>query len=139
MIKRAVRFATLMTAIAVPALLGVQVAADPQAHAAGDAAGWIAPNLQNPQAAKDGNGLVKWGYAYVTLGQPDKGVELIEKGIAKGGLKRPEDAKLRLAQAQLAAGKKAKAQQTFHSVQGDDGAADIARLHGILAAQKSLS
>ena len=51
MIKRAVRFATLMTAIAVPALLGVQVAADPQAHAAGDAAGWIAPNLQNPQAA----------------------------------------------------------------------------------------
>jgi hypothetical protein len=91
------------------------------------------------QAAKDGNNLVKWGYAYVTLGQADKGVELIEKGIAKGGLKRPEDAKLRLAQAQLAAGKKAMAQQTFRSVQGDDGAADIARLQVILASQKNLS
>ena len=87
------------------------------------------------QAAKDGNGLVKWGYAYVTLGQPDKGVDLIEKGIAKGGLKRPEDAKLRLAQAQLAAGKKAKAQQTLRSVQGNDGAADIARLWAIQSNQ----
>ena len=87
------------------------------------------------QAAKDGNNLVKWGYTYVTLGQPDKGVELIEKGIAKGGLKRPEDAKLRLAQAQLAAGKKAKAQQTLRSVQGNDGAADIARLWAIQSNQ----
>jgi hypothetical protein len=51
MIKRAVRFATLMTAIAVPALLGVQGTSDLKAHAAGDAAGWIAPSVQNPQGA----------------------------------------------------------------------------------------
>jgi len=88
-------------------------------------------------AAKDGNALVKVGYAYVTLGQADKGVDLIEKGIAKGGLKRPEDAKLRLAQAQLAAGKKAKAQLTFRTVQGSDGAADIARLWVIAGNQQS--
>jgi hypothetical protein len=91
--------------------------------------------VNDAQAAKDGNALVKWGYAYVTMGQADKGVDLIEKGIAKGGLKRPEDAKLRLAQAQLAAGKKAKAVQTFRSVQGNDGAADVARLWAIAANQ----
>lgn len=95
----------------------------------------IDKEVADAQAAKDGNNLVKWGYAYVTLGQADKGVDLIEKGIAKGGLKRPEDAKLRLAQAQLAAGKKAKAQQTLRTVQGTDGAADIARLWAIQANQ----
>ena len=80
------------------------------------------------EAAKDGNALVKVGYAYVTMGQADKGASLIEKGIAKGGLKRPEDAKLHLGMAQLKAGKKSKAVQTLRSVQGTDGAADIAQL-----------
>lgn len=91
--------------------------------------------INDAQAAKDGNALVKWGYAYVTMGQADKGAQLIEQGIAKGGLKRPEDAKLRLGQAQLAAGKKAKAVQTLRGVQGNDGAADIARLWAIHANQ----
>ena len=80
------------------------------------------------EAAKDGNALVKVGYAYVTMGQADKGVALIEKGIAKGGLKRPEDAKLRLGLALLQAGKKSKAMQTLRGVQGTDGAADLAQL-----------
>jgi tetratricopeptide (TPR) repeat protein len=86
-------------------------------------------------AAKDGNALVKAGYAYVTLGQYDKGIALIEQGIAKDNLKRPEDAKLRLGLAQLQAGKKAKAIQTLRSVQGNDGTADIARLWIIVANQ----
>jgi len=56
-------------------------------------------------------------------------VSLIEQGLAKGGLKRPEDGKLRLGMAQLQSGKaKAKAQQTLRGVQGSDGSADIARL-----------
>ena len=79
-------------------------------------------------ADKDGNELVHLGYAYVTLGQIDKGLGMIEQGMAKGGLKRPEDAKLRLGLAQLQSGKKAKAQQTLRSVQGQDGAADIGKL-----------
>ena len=80
-------------------------------------------------AAKDGNALVQAGYVYVTMGEADKGIALIEQGIAKGGLKRPEDAKLRLGMAQLQSAKaKAKAQQTLRSVQGSDGSADIARL-----------
>ncbi len=84
--------------------------------------------------AKDGNDLVKIGYAYATMGQPDKGVSLIEQGIAKGGLKRREDAKLLLGLALLKTGKhKAKAVQTLRSVQGSDGAADLGRLWALQA------
>jgi hypothetical protein len=83
--------------------------------------------------AKDGTALVHAGYVYVTQGEADKGIALIEQGIAKGGLKRPEDAKLRLGQAQLQSTKaRAKAAQTLRSVQGNDGSADIARLWVLL-------
>jgi Tetratricopeptide repeat len=79
-------------------------------------------------AAKDGNDLVKVGLNYVYEGKAEKGLALIEQGIKKGGLKRPEDAKLRLGEAQLYAGQKARAVQTLREVRGNDGAADIARL-----------
>ena len=89
----------------------------------------IAARAAEAATAKDGNALVQVGYVYVTMGEVDKGIALIEQGIAKGGLKRPEDAKLRLGMAQLQSGKgKAKAPQTLRSVQGADGSADIARL-----------
>jgi hypothetical protein len=78
--------------------------------------------------AKDGNELVKVGLNYVYEGKADKGLALIEQGIKKGGLKRPEDAKLRLGEAQIYAGQKAKGVQTLKTVQGSDGTADIARL-----------
>jgi hypothetical protein len=79
--------------------------------------------------ARDGNALVQAGSQVASFGDADKGLALIEQGIAKGNLKRPEDAKLRLGLALLHSGKqKAKAQQTLRSVQGADGAADIARL-----------
>ena len=82
---------------------------------------------------KDGNALVQVGYAYTTMGEIDKGIELIEAGIKKGSLKRPEDAKLRLGMAQLQSAKtKAKAVQTLRSVKGDDGVAEIARLWVVL-------
>ncbi|MGE5096574.1 MAG: tetratricopeptide repeat protein [Betaproteobacteria bacterium] len=79
-------------------------------------------------AAKDGNDLVKVGLNYVYEGKADKGLPLIQQGIRKGGLKRPEDAKLRLGEAQLVAGHKQQGVQTLRTVQGTDGAADIARL-----------
>jgi hypothetical protein len=87
----------------------------------------IAGQATEAAAQKTGDDLVKVGYAYVSLGEADKGIGLIEQGIAKGGLKRPEDAKLRLGMAQLQRNK-AKAVQTLRSVGGNDGAADIARL-----------
>lgn len=86
-------------------------------------------------AAKEGNDLVQIGFAYSTMGQADKGIPLIEQAIAKGGLKRPEDAKLRLGQAILQSGakNKPKAVQTLRSVQGADGAADLGRLWALYA------
>ena len=104
--------------------------ADKQAAEAG--AG-LAARTAEATAAKDGNALVQLGYAYVTMGEADKGIALLEQGIAKGGLKRPEDAKLRLGMAQLQSAKaKPKAAQTLRSVQGNDGGADIARLWVLL-------
>lgn len=77
--------------------------------------------------AKTGTPMVNLGYAYVTLGQFDKGIELMKQGITKGGLKNPEDAKLRLGVAQAKAGKKDEALKTFETVKGTDGTADLAR------------
>ena len=70
------------------------------------------------------------------MGQAEQGVSLIEQGIAKGSLKRPDDAKLRLGLALAQTGKnRTKAQQTLRSVQGNDGAADVGRLWAIQIAQ----
>jgi tetratricopeptide (TPR) repeat protein len=77
--------------------------------------------------AKTGTPLVNLGYAYVTLGQFDKGIDLIKQGIAKGGLKNPEDAKLRLGVAYAKASKKDDALKTFATVTGNDGTAELAR------------
>ncbi len=78
---------------------------------------------------KEGDGLVKVGVSYVSMGEVDKGIGLIRQGIAKGNLKRPEDAKLRLGLAQLQSAKtKSAGVQTLRSIRGNDGVADIARL-----------
>jgi hypothetical protein len=88
----------------------------------------IAANESEAAAAKDGNALVQSGFNYVAYGKYEKGVALMEKGIAVGGLKRPDDAKLHLGIALLAAGQRAKAMQVLRSVHGADGTADLARL-----------
>lgn len=79
-------------------------------------------------AAKDGTALVRVGLAYTGLGQHDKGIALIEQGIAKGGIKRIDDARLHLGIALLRAGQKGRAAQVFKTVGGNDGTADLARL-----------
>ena len=87
-----------------------------------------AKDEQAADTAADGNDLVKIGLEYIYEGQGDKGFAMVDKGLKKGGLKRPEDAKLSLGEAQLANGHKARGVQTLKTVQGADGAADIARL-----------
>jgi hypothetical protein len=95
----------------------------------------IAQRASAAAAAKDGNDLVQIGYAYATMGQADKGVALIEQGIAKGGLKRPDDAQLRLGLALLQSGakNKARAVQVLRAVKGTEGTADIGRLWALHA------
>ena len=63
-----------------------------------------------------------------SYGALDKGLPLMEQGLAKGGLKRPDDAKLHLGLTQALAGRKDDAKQTLAGVQGSDGAGDLARL-----------
>lgn len=80
------------------------------------------------KSSKNGTGMVNMGYNYVIRAQYDKGLALMNEGIAKGGLKAPEEAKLHLGMAYLQSGDKAKAAEIFKTVQGNDGSADIARL-----------
>jgi tetratricopeptide (TPR) repeat protein len=110
-------------------LAGKQAADDRKTMAQGEA---------DAQKSKDGIALVNLGYAYVTAGPPDKGIALMEQGIKKGGMKRPDDAKLHLGIACLQTGRKAEALQVLKSVQGNDGAADLAR-YWILQATHSAS
>lgn len=84
--------------------------------------------LKEAQAAKDGNALVTIGLNFVHEGNAAKGLPLIEQGIRKGGLRRPEDAKLALAEAQFQAGQKDRAVRTLRDVKGKDGTADLAEL-----------
>jgi hypothetical protein len=95
-----------------------------------ESAAAIAQNAAEAATQKDGNDLVKVGTVYASMGQADKAIELIEKGIAKGGLKRPDDAKLRLALAMAQSPKtKAKGLQSLRSIGGSDGTAEVARLY----------
>ena len=94
-----------------------QAADDTKTMESGDAA----------KAAKSAIGMVNTGYNFVIYGQFEKGIALIEQGIAKGGLKAPEEAKLRLGMAYLQSGNKAKAAEIFKTIQGNDGTADLGR------------
>jgi tetratricopeptide (TPR) repeat protein len=87
---------------------------------------------------KDNDGLVTLGYSLVQAGQADKGLKMMETAIKAGGLKYPEDAKLRLGEAYAAAGKKQQAINTLKTVSGKDGTADLAR-YFIMAINKPLS
>lgn len=79
-------------------------------------------------ASANGSDLVNVGFAYTGLGQFDKGIALMQQGIAKGKLKRKDEANLHLGVAYLRAGQKAKAREAFKAVGGTDGAADLARM-----------
>jgi hypothetical protein len=69
-------------------------------------------------AANGANGdrLVQVGAAYMSYGQNDKAVAALTKGIAKGGLKYPDEANLLLGIAQLHAHNGADAQRSFEKV-----------------------
>lgn len=79
------------------------------------------------KASKNGIGLVNTGYNFVINGQVERGIGLMEQGIARGGLKAADEAKLHLGMAYLRAGNRAKASDTFKSIQSADGSADIGR------------
>lgn len=92
-----------------------------------------AANVKAAEEAKDGNAFVTLGLATAYGGDAKKGAAQIEQGIAKGNLKRPEDAKLYLGIAYFIGGDVNKALAAWRTVKGTDGAADLARLWAIHA------
>lgn len=98
-----------------------------------DAKAGYEASLKLARDTKSGDPLIPLGLYLAQAGKAKEGVALIEEGIAKGQLKREEDAKLALGLAHFWAGDGAKAQQAWRGVRGSDGAADVARLWSIYA------
>lgn len=88
----------------------------------------LADSEASAQKAPNGNPLVGLGLALSGTGAHERGLALMQQGIAKGGLRRPDDTQLHLGQVALRAGKLDVARTAFQSVKGSDGTADLARL-----------
>jgi hypothetical protein len=81
--------------------------------------------------AANGNALYGLGMALSSTGAHARGLALIKQAIAKGGLRRPDDAQLHLGVVALRAGKADEAKAAFAAVSGSDGAAALARLYTV--------
>ena len=94
------------------------------------AAASLARRTADAKAGKTGDDLVAIGTEYASLGKYDEGIALIQQGIGKDSLKHPDDANLRLGVAMMQSGRgKAAAVKQLRSVQGTDGAPEVARLY----------
>lgn len=78
--------------------------------------------------AKDGNAAFGLGLSVSGTGAHERALGLMNQGLAKGGLRRPDDAMLHLGLVQWRAGKIEDALRSFAAVKGADGTADLARL-----------
>lgn len=87
--------------------------------------------------AKEGPGLFNSGLNYVYNGEGDKGLNMMEQGIKRPGIRRPEDARLRLGIAYALSGERDAAVETLAQVKSAEGAAEVARLWTAYAKQKS--
>jgi hypothetical protein len=106
--------------------------------------------IKDAEASRQGDDLIKLGFGLATAGNPKRGIELINKGLAKAQAsmdvagrdqakaiaKRADDGRLRLALAQMKAGDKASALKTFKTVTGQDGGSDLAHLWGVYLRRK---
>jgi hypothetical protein len=90
---------------------------------------------QDAEAAKTGQKQVALGLAYFSYQQYDKAAEAISAGLAKGGVKSENDARIILGISQLKAGKKEDAVKTFEGITGDPKYARLAHLWAIRAKQ----
>jgi tetratricopeptide (TPR) repeat protein len=88
----------------------------------------LAKQASDAAAAPKGDALEKLGETYASFGQYPQAIAAYQQAIQKGGLQYPDDAKLHLGIAQLAAGQKPQARQTLAAVTGADGTADLAQL-----------
>ncbi len=80
------------------------------------------------KANKDGTELVNLGYNVFTAGQAARGIQMMQDGIAKGNLRRLDDAQIKLGTALIMSGQKPKGVAALKLVTGQDGAQDLANL-----------
>ncbi len=90
---------------------------------------------KDAEAASTGQKDIGVGFAYLGYGQYDKASDLLAKGLSKGGVKSEPDARLLLGIAQLKAGHKDQAVQTFQAVKGDPALERLASLWSLHAKQ----
>jgi hypothetical protein len=94
-----------------------------------DAKKGVAAQAAEAATEISGDALIKAGSIMANVSSADEGIQLIEQGIAKGKLSRPDEARLRLGLAQLSQAKTRNAGlATLRTVKGTDGSGDIARL-----------
>jgi tetratricopeptide (TPR) repeat protein len=92
-------------------------------------------SAQQASLAHSGDQDVGLGLAYFGYQQYDKAVSALKQGIAKGSLKDPDSAHLLLGIAQLKAGNKTDALQSFKAVKGDPTMQRLATLWSLRARQ----
>ncbi|MEO8064939.1 MAG: hypothetical protein ABI821_19580 [Pseudomonadota bacterium] len=80
------------------------------------------------RAKPTGDSDVKLGAAYLSYGENDKAIEALQRGIAKSGVKNPDEAGLLLGIAFMRANKKAEATTAFGTVNKDPALTRIAKL-----------
>jgi hypothetical protein len=85
-------------------------------------------------AAKTGEADVRLGEAFLSYDQPAKGLEAIQRGISKGGVKDADEANLSLGRAYILVGNKADAVKAFETVKTPE-LAQLAQLWSIYADQ----
>lgn len=96
----------------------------------------IAADERAAASASNGDDLLTVGYNYVTFGQADKGLQLMQQALSKG-VSDVNIARLHLGLAELYAGHKDQALAALRSVEGDNGAHDIAQLWILRVTQPS--
>jgi len=103
--------------------------AQAQAGAKADRDGGLTQSEKDAAGATSGVTFVETGEAYMGLGQHAKAIEMIQKGISKGGMDEGQLAlaKLRLGIAQYRAGQADAARKTWSEVKADNGAGVLAR------------
>jgi tetratricopeptide (TPR) repeat protein len=85
--------------------------------------------------SKEGPGLFNSGLNYVISGDKQKGIPMMEEGIKRSGIKRPDDAKMRMGIAYAMAADREKAVATLSGVAGPDGLTEVAKLWTAYAKQ----
>ncbi len=86
-------------------------------------------------AAKAGEADVRLGEAFLSYDQPAKGLEAIQRGISKGGVKDVDEANLSLGRAYILTGNAADAVKSFETVKSPE-FAQLAQLWSIHAGQQ---